>query len=495
MLKLKVDPIFTPGMGGYIITGSVSEEGATLTWWLEGDIKNRSSDGFVITGNEWELSVILSGNVNQIYIQATKADDLSAVSSINLNTSTKSEVPSFQYNEFDELAFSKGIDRILLETNDSLRQRALDASINPGSSTLVGLSLGIERELSLPHMDRFFNLSIRFDPRVNDVYKRVYLNLGKHRAAVQLDEYINTRELLDIDPAYNNAYTKKSIGLGGLDGDNKLRIYNGTQEIPEELYTLKGENEIQFQVDSSLDLDNKMYITYPYQEYFDYLKEDLTHATVEDLRTWLRTLETVQDEDGNTKPLINWNDGYYAPSGEEPTLYESRDTLEFAINDPPTTSSFVKIEEDTGTVFLEYVEDYSDKSLFNCSQILDIHSYVLNKDPVNLRGSWITIEELHSKDFIDSLNRRGSLKDYENIEFYAKELQRAVRQGIHRTTVNRDRWGSDSPFYIGEASVTSKFDGGLQKFTILNNSGNNSNREEISLNTRHYFARLLSTQA
>ena len=234
-----------------------------------------------------------------------------------------------------------------------------------------------------------------------------------------------------------------------------------------------------------------MFVTYPYKEKFSYLNDDKSVRTVSDVRNFIKTIDTVVDEDGSTVSTIIWNDGYFEATDDVPTAFDTRESLQQALNKPPETTSYVKITTSIPEETLKYVEPFKAKGFFPATSIVPTNELELDADLIEIKGTWIRTDTLTNPDYLNSISLEEDGNNDRNLKSIAEELQQATNMGMGRTIVNRDRWGSDHPDIIGDHFLPSRFDGGLQTFAILTTDGN---FEDIDLNRRRHLAKLIDHQ-
>jgi len=493
MLEITRNPLQRGGAGGYLLSGTVTAVDFTITWWWA-DNPSLTYTKYVETdGINWELVLPLGSATDVVQIVAEKDGESSNILTINLAANNQQPEPTFQFNEFDEMAVDADMERLPLETNEEFRQRTMATYTRPGSSTKLGLVEGIERQLALPSLRNFFYLSTRFDPRTSDVYDRVHVSFGHYSCSVQLPGWINTNELVDLDPSSWEFTTHAPIGNENFENDNVVKIYNGEQPISNRSFKQTGDNTIWLDLnDNRIDATKKLTVTYPYRKSFSYVNEDNTLKTVNQVRDFLEQVATVQDENGFTKPLIVWNNGTFEPLTEEPTTFNTFQSIEQAINDQPYESVVknVKIANDTNQYYT-YVDNFVSKGFFSATQILPELSLDLTKDPYPMNGSWVKIDPFHSEEFTKRLETPGQDVN-KRLEYYAHALREFTRMGIPNTVVNKDEWGSDKPEHIGSNFIPSRFDGGIQDFTMLSSDGTYKN---VSINERRHLIKVIASQS
>jgi len=491
MLGLSNNPILKIGAGGVTITGTITDPGIQLKWWFIEDPTSKFDLGFEYNGLNWSLDFQYVSAFDQIYVQGFKGT--AYTTQLYFDLSTKSREPEIDliWNEFDEFALEANLARVPMENNESLRRRTLDVYSNPGNSTREGLTLAIERELLLPHLDPFFFIGARLNPVTDEPFINGRVNFKHFAVTVQLDSFVVHNEVVNVDVVRGTFKTVKLIGSEYENEERFIRIFNGSLEVSRRAWKQVDENEIfidpQFK---GLDFSKPLYITYPYIEKFDYIQNGET-KTVSDVRSFIRSLSTVIDEHSIERSGIVWNDGYLEPINFIPEVFEVRESLPQALVTPPT-QEYVKISTSMVDEYYRYVQPFLAKGFFPATSILPTSEFRLSKFLRKVRGTWIRLDALSDPEYRASIAIGGKISSSDrNLQSIARILQEATRMGMARTIVNRDRWGSDSPAIIGPNFLPSRFDGGLQKFSIMTSDGS---FEEIDLNKRKYLAKVVEHQ-
>jgi hypothetical protein len=489
MLTLQLNPIHKGGFGEVVLSGSVNALGVSMVWWWADNPKIKLTKGLQLSGMQWELSAKIGNSTDVVQIQASKNGETSNTITVDLSTRTKKAKPTYQFNEFDELALEVDLDRMPLEDNESLRSRVIKTFTHPGNSTRTGIINGLERTMSLPSMERFFFLSARFDPRTGKAYKNVTLSFKPYECTAQLDSWIKHDELVDLDPTSWTFTTSNPIGNENPELGNVIKIYNGKQQISDTLFKQLDRNTIWLDLNSPrIDASKEIYITYPYNTFFSYITNNNKIKNVVEVKEFLEQVDYVTNEVGEQLPLIIWNDGYFVDFDGTPDTFTLFDSYEQAINDQiRTTFKHVKLKDDAGP-YLEYVSDFRNKSVFLATQIVPQLDIRLTHEQVEFRGSWIALNELHDKEYQKLLQIPGTI-DTRTLEYYANRLRSATRMGMRNTIVNKDEWGSDEPENIGQNFIPSNFDGGIQGFPITSDGGSILN---LTLNQRKQLIRDLA---
>jgi len=496
MLTITLNPLFGNNQGGVSLSGSVTDPDAVIKWrWY--DEEEFTTDYVRQSGISFSIDFRFASNSDAIIIQASKGVELSNSISVDLSTSAASKLePSFKFNEFDELGLAGDVERLPAEDNEDFRLRIHDVYKKPGGPTKAGLSSGIERELGLPHLDPFFYLSTRWSPILNGPYENVYINFDNNAVSVQLKSYIKAKELIEINPVTNQFTTQEEVGSELPEDNIRVEILNGDKMLPSWLWTYLGDSK--FEIDMThpdIDGTKRLTISYPYKQSFYYKKvNDITNetevASVSDVRTWLRELETVVDENSQTKPLINWNDGFYVAVPELPlgASFEVKECIEDAINNTPSVD-YIKLANDPDQPYYKYETPFIAKGFFNAPQIISTNTVILNATPFKVNGTWIVMNEFHDDNFLAFLDTNDVVESNKNLGKYAEELRDAVRMGMSNSLVNHDYWGSDSPAIIGDNFLPSRFDGGIQAFKSLSSEGS---IVELSLKHRKFYAKQIA---
>lgn len=496
MLTINLNPKFDNNQGGVTLSGTVSSPTATVRWrWF--DEETFQSTYVRQEGINWSIDFRFASNIDSIIIQASEGIELSNNISVDLSTQASTTIDaSFKFNEFDEVALINGIERIPAEDNEDLRSRVHDVFLNPGNATKRGLTNGIERELGLPHLNPFFFISVRWSPLTNSAYKTAYVNFSHNEVSVQLKSYVKFTELIDLDPVTFKFTTIEEVGSEFPDDNNVIQILNGDKTLPSHLWNYEGDSV--FKLDGNhpdIDTTKNLTITYPYKKSFKYKTvnestNETSVASVADVRQWIREVETVVDENSQTQPLINWNDGFFQaidflPEGE---TAEVRVSLEDGVNNTPSTG-YIQVTNDPDQEYYRYVTPYVAKGFFTASQILDTNQLELDHTPVQVDGTWVVMNEFHDANFREFLETNDGQNSNKNLLKYATELREAVRMGMDNTLVNHDYWGSDAPEIIGDNFLPSRYDGGIQPFKSLSSGGA---IVDLSLNARKFYAKQIA---
>jgi hypothetical protein len=492
MVTIVLDQVTTIQHGGVTLTGSCPAD-ATLKWWIDSEASTRTN-GFTREGTTWKLDIVLPKNTFTISIQAEQNSIASNVVSYAFSTGAKEPEASFEYNEFDALAAVDGIDRIPGETNTNLRKRTLDTHVQIGNASKRGQLSAVERFLDLPHLIPFFFLSARYDHRQDAKYRTPVVTFNNTNCEVQFFSWVQTGELLDLDKFSGLATTIKIIGSEFAETNTPITITNGSKVVPPSAIQMVDDRTIKIDLDRfTVDESKQLIINYPYKERFEYYYYDTilllnSERTVLELQQWMATLEIITDEYSNPVSAIVWNDGYLEETEEvltDPLLYDVRESVEHAINVPPT-KKYVKIDSNVGDEFYEYINNYPSKGFFKASQVFSSGVRELDEIPVALTGSWPVANAFSDANFQERLRPETTDK---NLDYYANILRKFVRMGIRNSIINYDYWGSDSPENIGDHFIPSYLDRDLTPHTILTDEGN---IQELTLNERRYYAKKLA---
>jgi hypothetical protein len=486
MLIVTVDYNFKIHSGNAVVNGTVNTDLVSIEWTYAGE-NAYTSEGTSINGRNWEINVNLTSNNTEVEIRAVDGSDYSNIETVLLNSiSTDPLESSWTNNEVDELGYENDLYRFPNEGNVSFNNRVEDVGKNPGGSSLLRLVKGITRELGYPHMDNFFSIGVRWDPRTGDIYKKAWVNFDLHKISFQSEADYVTSELLELEESTQSAPLVYDIGSEySIDGVT-IKIYNGGKQLSPDHWTILDNGRVW--IDYKYDKFNPDLVTtasYPKKHtmYYD-------GKTVTDVKTWLEGLETVVDEFSNVVPLVVWYDGILErvveiPNGEP---HSERETIEQATNETPATN-YYKITGNLEDEIYEYVNLYPVKANFKASQIFPVGPLSLGSVLSTIPGTWIIINRLFDKDFIDTLKTDDTNRQDVNLRDYMERLREATRMGIGSTLVNHDYWRSDAPEVIGDNFLPARYDAAKGTYPVITPQGFT---QQISLNTRRHYAKKLT---
>ena len=494
MLNILVQPLLNTQTGNVVISGSVSSTAADLYWGFDGESVTRT-EGFLRNGQGFELTVILAPGSTYVQIQAKEGQEESEIVTVDLKgTGGNTVEASYQFNEFDELAQTVGVDRFPSESNVSFRDRCMDSKAYPGNASVYNRLRAIDRDLGLPALDPFFQLRLRWDPRTGEAYTRAWIQMKSNRCIYQELSFFKIGESHFANPYSGEIELSKTLGKE-LDDIHKVSIITSSGEyLPREAYTVTYPNTITVDWEKTeADPLHVLVVNYPYQEEFIFSGyDDVSGAffskTVADLKGWLLGLSTVTDEDSNVVSPLVWIDGTFEeltalPEGATPT---AKNSVEQMWNTPAT--GYFSITENIDTEYYQFVPAFTNKALFHANQVVPSTNIELSTEPQTYVGSWSRIDNLFDDDFVEKITTTHEAAD-KNIKHYAELLREVTRMGIGNTLVDRDYWGSDHPERIGERFLSTIFDTSPTEYSVLTEAGAVST---ISLKRRKYLARRLA---
>jgi hypothetical protein len=151
---------------------------------------------------------------------------------VDMEFDTRAQIKSHVWNAFDGFALLASIDRLQGESNDSLRDRTIDAFSNKGGTHYKGLINGINRELNLRRKDSALTLSRKKTTDGLFIEPNIFFETTHTRLSVWADSFVIHDELATIDAYYNRVTVDKRIC-------NIISVKtSGNQELPADKYKL-----------------------------------------------------------------------------------------------------------------------------------------------------------------------------------------------------------------------------------------------------------------
>jgi len=503
MLRISHNQIKDTGAGCFAVTGSATRSGLVFEWWFSDTPATKKRDGFQTSGTSWRFDWRLCSPSDSITIHALDGLVPSNVLTFNFSTGQGITEPSALGNEFSnefdaflEDACVSMIDadkaiivRQPLESNASVRDRALDAFINRGSGDYAGICRGIERELCLPHISNIFGLCVRFNPLSGKPHQAVRVSIGRHSAFVQAESFMKHTETIVIDGATGIFNTAYEIGGEGLTPDSIIEVMADGRTLDSSDVKVIGTNEMQIDMKASgVTAASKLSVSYPYAKSISYWDSSGNALSVEDLRDFFTQAASVTDENGATVPLLVFHDGAFVQDDSvDPVTATEVKSLEQAMS---TTYPTIKILTGVSPVYMRYTSKYADLELFPANRLIPAKWIELTHIPHYLDASWVSMNSLSDDAYIERMSgSTGNLSG--NIIRYAERIIDDVHVGISRTMVDSDYWNSDSPQNIGSHVVPSRYDSLPNSMRIKINGS----YQDITLAQRRHYARMLASRA
>lgn len=330
-----------------------------------------------------------------------------AIGKYNVDLSFEADKQMYihSWNNFDSFALLASLVRLPEETNDSLRDRTIDAFKNKGGSHYAGLAAGINRELGLKRKDNAIQIKRKKNESYSVYEKNINIESFYNRLSIGAESFVIYDEIQTIDSYTNLITVNKRIAV-----------------------------PISVKTESNQEIDSRYWDLY----------------------------SSIDNIDGNTIYI----DPKF--SGIVKVTYAYKEDLLFS-NYPDIASlanGIRNVETSLGYNILECTIDGTMSGSEKCKNLYKAYIEITDDNPVYIGWSPVGIYSVADQDYKWSFASSDST--FFNSEFYRYVVQLKSSTNIEwgSVVIDEDYWDAFDSNWYGKDSLPLAFDISLSKYTL-----------------------------